>query len=282
MTFQTLPLAHRCVLSLTGPDTLTLLERLVTSRTADWGEGEARYGALLTPQGKVISDFLALRTSDGVWLDTDRAEAAGLAKRFQMFRLRSEVDIMVRSDLEVWISTESAPTVPPDTVHAFPDPRHPDSLWRLFRPVTGDTASAADVAAYHRNRIRLGLPEQGSDFHAAEVFPADINMDRLGGLDLKKGCFVGQEVVSRMHRRGTIRKRTVILEGKTLEPGLDLVCAERQAGQITSASAPVALGRLRLDRTGPGTESLMAGATTATLIGPEWLAGEQTALAALP
>ena len=86
-------LPHRSVLALTGPDTLALLERLVTCNTTGWTPGEARYGALLTPQGKIIADFLALRTEDGVLLDVHTDALGDLAKRLKLFRLRAKVEI---------------------------------------------------------------------------------------------------------------------------------------------------------------------------------------------
>ena len=82
-------LPHRAIVSLAGPDTITLLERLVTNDTTDWGPGTTRYGALLTPQGKVLADYLAVRTADGVLLDVSKTEVDALAKRLKLFRLRS-------------------------------------------------------------------------------------------------------------------------------------------------------------------------------------------------
>lgn len=280
MTHEPAFLPHRCVLRLTGPDTLTFLERLVTCNTTDWPAGEARYGALLTPQGKVLGDFLALRTPEGVWLDTDRAEAPALAKRLQLFRLRSQLDIEIEAPLQVWALTGPDPVVAGEIMHRFRDPRHPLAAPRaIVRPGAAlPSPDSEPLAAYHADRIRLGLPEQGRDFTSAEVFPADINMDRLGGIDLKKGCFVGQEVVSRMHRRGTIRKRSVILQGDALVPGCSISGHDRPLGRLTSAAAGCGLGRLRLDRLTPGMTDVRVGDSVAVLAGPDWLEAERAAL----
>jgi len=205
MTDSISPDPQRCLIKLSGPDTLTLLERLVTNNTQDWNEGERRYGALLTPQGKVIADFEALRTAGGVDLNVAAVAAEDLAKRLKMFRLRADVQIDIG---------EEAPA--------------------LYR----------DEA----RRIMAGRPIQGVDFGAAEIFPSDINMDRLGGVALNKGCFVGQEVVSRMHRRGNIRRRTVVLLGENLEVGGDVRAGGNSLGQVTSVDQKCALARLRIDR----------------------------------
>ena len=101
-------LPQRAVLSLTGQDTMVLLERLVTNKTTDWSPGETRYGALLTPQGKVITDYLALRTNEGVLMDVATDFIDDLAKRLKMFRLRSHVQIEKRDDLFVIAGLEDA------------------------------------------------------------------------------------------------------------------------------------------------------------------------------
>ncbi len=262
-------LPNRVVVSLTGPDTIMLLERLVTHNTADWSVGEARYGALLTPQGKVIADFLALRTQDGVQLDTAKAHAGDLTKRLKMFRLRAQVEIQLRDDLVVVIhpGADKAGVV---------DPRHADLPRRSFQPAPG----AKPAADYDALRLSLGIPEQGEDFGTAEVFPAEINLDLQGGIDLKKGCFVGQEVVSRMHRRGTIRKRTLIIHGSYMFRA-DEIHAKTGIGVVSSAFKDIALARIRIDRLARAeaeNQPLRIGENTVTVEKPAWLQAEMAAL----
>lgn len=253
MTSNLVPLPHRSLLSLRGPDTIALLERLVTNATTDWEEGETRYGALLTPQGKVIADYLALRTEDGVWLDVSNEHIADLAKRLKMFRLRSDVEIEHRDDLFVFAGLDPCaerPETPDSAAYAYRDPRYAEGRLRLIAGNTDGEGSSESLADYHRDRIAYAVPEQGSDFGAAEVFPAEINMDVLDGVALNKGCFVGQEVVSRMHRRGKIRKRTLRIdlpETLTAAPG-DEIKAPLPIGAVTSARAAQALAVVRIDR----------------------------------
>ncbi len=195
---------HRSLISLDGPDTIALLERLVTNDTRDWQVDQIRYGALLTPQGKVIADYQATRTGTGIDLNVSDIGAEDLAKRLKMFRLRSDVEIEL-------------------------------------------TAEAPPLFDSEAERIAAGIPIQGIEFGAAEIFPSDINMDRRGGVALNKGCFVGQEVVSRMHRRGNIRRRTVIVEGEALAADA-VIMAGGPLGQVTSVAGGLALARLRIDR----------------------------------
>ena len=149
---------NRKILSLTGPDTIALLERTVTHNVANWAvEGDARYGSLLTPQGKIIADYLATRTEDGVLLDVHEDAAENLARRLKMFRLRSDVTIEPREDLQVLQSEAGSP-----------DPRSGSiapplyDAWRCRRDMSD---------SYHDLRIAAGVPEWGSDYRAADVFP---------------------------------------------------------------------------------------------------------------
>jgi hypothetical protein len=278
-------LPHRAGLSLTGPDTLVLLERLVTNATNDWDLGTTRYGALLTPQGKVLSDFLALRITDGVLLDVSADHVDDLAKRLKMFRLRSNVEIARLENLVIMAGIEDTSNDVPSlngAAYVYQDPRYPGGRVRSF--VTLDQVDQdQSMSAYHADRITHGIPEQGFDFGAAEVFPADINMDVLGGVALKKGCFVGQEVVSRMHRRGQIRKRTLrfsVDARSAIETGAELL-APAPVGTVSSYEGDHGLARIRVDRL---IKAEAAGATVTlnetpvTITKPDWLVREQDAM----
>lgn len=283
-------LPHRAVLSLSGPDTLTLLERLVTHDTSSWTPGETRYGALLTPQGKVLADYLALRTTVGILIDVSAAYADDFLKRLKMFRLRSEVEIERLEDVFVVAGIEAAPEgVRPISGAQFVylDTRYPRgrlrglatkeswAAWYGYHPAEW----SRPVNEYHLDRIQNGIPEQGFDFGTAEVFPADINMDVLGGVALNKGCFVGQEVVSRMHRRGKIRKRTLpisVAATETLTADQELR-AVAPIGAVTSAEENYGLARLRIDRwqsVEADGAAISIDETPVTIAKPEWLSLE--------
>ena len=248
---------HRKVLSLTGPDTIALLERTVTHTVANWSEGEVRYGGLLTPQGKIIADYLATRTEDGVLLDVHEEAVEDLARRLKMFRLRSDVTIEPRDDLQVQQSEAGQP-----------DPRSHALPRRFLMPGGADGISET----YHDLRIAAGVPEWGSDYRAADVFPTDVNMDVMNGIDYKKGCFVGQEVASRMKRRGKVRKRTVLVKGENLAPEDKVMIGDLPAGSITSSAGPLALALLRTDRAAG--KLLSVGNQSILVQAPDWLQQE--------
>ena len=272
-------LPQRSVIRLDGPDTMALLERLVTNATTHWKTGEARYGALLTPQGKVIADYLALRTETGALLDVANAHAADLAKRLKMFRLRSDVDIALAEDLHVWASIGADPDPIANAAYAYRDPRYQGKRARILTKGTAPESDPAGLVEYHLDRITNGIAEQGADFGTAAVFPAEINMDVLQGVALNKGCFVGQEVVSRMHRRGKIRKRTLVLNlpaSVAVEPG-DEIMAPLPIGTVSSVVDNRALALVRTDRLRSAEQSgeaLKVHETPVTLEKPAWLADE--------
>lgn len=256
-------LPDRAILRLTGPDTIALLERTVTHTVADWAEGEARYGALLTPQGKIIADYIAHRAADGVLIDVHADAADDLAKRLKMFRLRSAVEIARDETLVSAIN-----------VDGVPDPRTP-KLPR--RSVVSAGEAANPLPRWDALAISAGIPEWGRDYRAAEVFPTDINMDLMHGIDYKKGCFVGQEVASRMKRKGLIRKRTVRLQGESLETGAEIRAGETILGTITSAAAGEALALIRTDRFAKAIQDKLpvtVNGTPAEIEGAPWLIAE--------
>ena len=282
---QTL-LPHRAVLEISGTDTLTFLERVLTNEIALQPAGETRYTALLTPQGKVLVDFMVKRVPDDpaphVFLDVPASEAEVLKKRLTMFRLRADAAITMRDDLAVWHSQSEI--ADEDVICVLRDPRHQAAGHRLLRSEGAGTGDV-DLGHWHTERIRMGLAEYGFDHSAGTVFPSDINMDMSGGIDLKKGCFIGQEVVSRMHRRGKIRRRTVMISGtgelqissRLESPTAGLV------GEITSTAGSTALARIRLDRLARAESSgerILAGNTAITIEKPDWLQQEIATLQA--
>lgn len=261
-------LDHRAVLVVSGADAGTFLNGLVTVSTIDLAEGEIRYGALLTPQGKVIADMILTRTADGFLIECDASVAPSLLKRLRMFKLRAAVAIEERSDLGV------------TAFEGSPDPRSALAPSRRIGPRAN---AKGDIAAYHTARIAAGVPEQGIDFGVEDVFPADINIDLNGGIDFKKGCFVGQEVVSRMKRRGTARRRTLNASfAADISAPAPVLANGFEIGMLTSISGDAGLVRVRIDRMADAqmkNETITVGGAPISLDSPPWLAAELAAMA---
>ena len=253
-------LPDRGVVKVSGADARDLLNGLVTTDATLLRPGLGRFGALLTPQGKITVDFLITEAPSGhgggFLIDCPRALAQGLADKLGFYKLRAKVAVENLSDsLGVLAAWDGDPAVTPDL--AFADPRDAALGWRVLVPAelaqkVADLIGAdlLDSTAYDAHRIASGVPRGGLDFMYGDAFPHETNMDRLHGVDFDKGCYVGQEVVSRMQHRGTARTRTVrvILEGPSPEPGAAVLAGDKPVGTMGSTAGHNGLALIRVDR----------------------------------
>lgn len=241
-------LPDRGVVSVKGTDAQHFLQNLVTNNVDRLAPGDAGYGALLSAQGKVLFDFLVFAVADGYLLDVPKALVADLEGRLGLYRLRSKVEIVDRSDdLEVQVAWGM--DTPPSGFTS--DPRVSALGYR--RVVTPgdepiDAGIELDADAFTDHRINLGVPAGGDDFGYGDAFPHDADIDQLAGVDFGKGCFIGQEVVSRMQHRGTARRRIVQIRGNDLTPGADIMDGDLPVGNVGSSVGRTGLALIRLDR----------------------------------
>ncbi|MBB4303930.1 hypothetical protein GGD81_002982 [Rhodobium orientis] len=270
-------LSNRAVVRISGEEAHHFLQGLVTNDMAAVDEQGAGFGALLTPQGKILFDFLIARDSDGYLFDTPKATVADLVKRFSFYKLRAKVEVANLSDSHMVVAFWDAETAPDVAGTVFADPRHAGLGYRAiveragFAPA-GDTA---DVDAYTAHRVAIGVPEAGVDFDYGEVFPHDVDMDFLAGLSFAKGCFVGQEVVSRMQHRGTARRRVVKASAQAdlPAPGTAITAGEKTIGSLGSVAGTDGLALVRIDRAKTAMDAgtpLLSGDAELTLSIPDW------------
>lgn len=256
-------LEDRGVVAVTGADAAKLLAGLVTNDMARLDTEAALYAALLTPQGKILFDFLIVKVDGGFLLDTAREGIGDLVKRLSMYKLRSNVAIRDASAefavAAAWGADGAVPalTLAGEGSHAFADPRLPALGLRVLmdaRAADGELGSLGaervSAEAYHAHRIGLGVPEGGRDFPLGDTFPHEALMDQLNGVSFTKGCFVGQEVVSRMQHRATVRKRVVPVTGENDLPAgpLPVLAGEVEIGRLGSVAGARGLALMRLDR----------------------------------
>lgn len=278
-------LPDRGVVKVAGSDVTKFLDGLVTADLDKVTAGHARYSALLTPQGKIIADFIIAKANeDGHYmLDCPRALAPTLVQRLNFYKLRAKVTIEDLSEtlgvLAVW---DNPPTSGPGLSYA--DPRLPAlGLRCMISTHIAEKAAAElgatllDAADYEAHRIARGVPRGGSDFIYNDAFPHEADMDQLGGVDFDKGCFVGQEVVSRMEHRGTARTRVVpvAFDGAPPEAGVTVTAGATTLGMMGSASGAIGRGMatLRLDRVGEAMANatpIMAGGIAIRPVKPDW------------
>lgn len=263
-------LADRGVVKVAGEPARTFLNGLLTTDIAGMTPDTPRYAALLTPQGKIIADFIVAQTptAEGgdFFLDCPRALAAVLVEKLNFYKLRAKIMV---EDLSEALGVMAVWDGAGDTEYGlvYPDPRLAALGQRLMLPPHLAEAAAADLGAtlvdaseYESHRIALGVPRGGLDFIYGETFPHDADLDQLHGVDFRKGCFVGQEVVSRVEHRGTARNRIVpiVFENFAAEAGSPVMAGEKSVGTMGSSSGKNGLAMLRLDRV---EDALASGAT---------------------
>src|SRR5262245_4586058 len=278
-------LPDRGVVKVAGPDARKFLNGLVTADIAGVAPSGPRFAALLTPQGKIIVDFIVAEAEavdgGGFFLDCPRALALALTERLNFYKLRAKVMVEDLSEilgvLAIWDCDGRT-----DYGLCYPDPRLAQLGARCMMPphLAGKAAvdlgaEFLDASSYEAHRIALGVPRGGSDFAYGDAFPHESDMDQLRGVDFDKGCFVGQEVVSRIEHRSTARTRVVPVgfDGPPPETGIPVMAGDKNVGIMGSGVTGRGLAALRLDRVEEALAnraSLIAGGIELHLVKPAW------------
>ncbi len=284
---KTAVLPDRGVVKVAGEEARKFLNGLLTADIGAMSPDKARFAALLTPQGKIIADCLvveaAAQDGGGFFLDCPAALTATLASRLAFYRLRAKVTIDdVSPDLCVMAAWDGDGETGKGLLYR--DPRLSALGLRVILPPASVTEAAnelgaalVDAAAYEAHRIALGVPRGGLDFIYGEAFPHEADMDQLHGVDFEKGCYIGQEVVSRMQHRGTARTRTVsaLYDGGAPEAGAAIVANGKTIGTAGSSAQGRGVALVRLDRLDDALKAgaaLSAGGLPVRLTKPDWAA----------
>jgi folate-binding protein YgfZ len=278
-------LPDRGVVKVAGVDARIFLNGLLTTDVAKVTPAQARFGALLTPQGKIIVDCIVAEApaedGGGVFLDCPKALAPALVEKLNFYKLRAKViceDLSkVLGVMAIWDRSGST-----DYGLLYPDPRLPALGQRVMLPphlakdaVADLGAELVEASAYEAHRIAQGVPRGGLDFMYGDAFPHETDMDQLAGVDFDKGCYVGQEVVSRIEHRGTARSRIVpvIATGFVPDAGVPVMAGDKQVGTTGSHAGASGLAMLRLDRVADARAAgtpLTAGGIAIELRKPGW------------
>ena len=278
-------LSDRGVIKVVGDDARTFLHGLVSADLLKLASGMARFCALLTPQGKIVADFIVVEApapdGGGFFLDVARARIPVLLEKLNRYKLRARALVEDLSEILAVAATWDGDAAGSIGLH-YVDPRLPALGMRLMLPPHRFAEAAAQLGAtvveaseYEAHRIALGIPRGGVDFSYDDAFPHETDMDQLGGVDFAKGCYVGQEVVSRMEHRGGARTRAIPVryEGTAPDAGVAITAGERQIGTMGSTAAGRGLALLRLDRVAEALsrgEPLLAGGVSIQPLKPDW------------
>lgn len=272
-----MPMVHleeRTCLTVSGPEAEHFLQNLITTDLAALGTDEVKPGALLTPQGKIMFDFLISRMEpEGFRIDLRSDTADDLVKRLTLYKLRARVEISKQDQTVVMAGWEIDSCSSENDSIRLHDRRFSEGS-HVHRIYGGTGAGDATLADWTLLRIRNGIAESGTDYALSDAFPHDVLLDQNGGVGLRKGCYVGQEVVSRMHHRGTARRRVMIAGAESdLAEGSEVTAGGRAIGTLGSARGAEAIAIVRIDRVAAAMEAgepILAGETPITLSVPDW------------
>ncbi|MFN3320258.1 MAG: YgfZ/GcvT domain-containing protein [Allorhizobium sp.] len=260
-------LPDRAFVKIAGADAEHFLQNLVTTDLGALAENELRPGALLTPQGKILFDFLISRDGDGILIDIPADQMDAFIRRMTMYKLRSPVTIEA-------LPVTGATVTWGESAEGVADHRFALAGTELRRQ-SGRAGDPADREGYDALRILHGVPESGADYALQDAFPHDVLFDKSGGVSFRKGCYVGQEVVSRMQHRSTARRRVVILSAEASLPatGTEITIGGKPIGALGTVAGERALAIVRIDKAGEAMaagEPILAGDVPVTVTLPSW------------
>ncbi|RCK51789.1 aminomethyltransferase [Thalassospira profundimaris] len=287
------PLPDRAVIRVSGPDRVDFLQGLVSNNVEKISPEQSGYGALLTPQGKFLYDFfMYYQDEDSLLIECEGGERAeSLFKKLRMYKLRAKVELTdVSNDYDVFAvfgdNAASALSLPEqagstarlaDGIKAV-DPRLTAMGCRVLLPkgeegtLAGTGSVKSTIEAYHEQRVRLGLPNGSEELEVDKAILLENGFEELGGVDFKKGCYMGQELTARTKYRGLVRKRLLPIEidGPTPEVGSQIMNDDREAGIIKSIHGNSGLAMIRLERVDKEA-TLNAGDARITVHIPDWV-----------
>jgi len=272
-------LKDRALVSVSGPDAEHFLQNILTTDLDTLDAGEAKPGALLSPQGKILFDFLVSRAGENAFRLECRADISGeFVRRLMLYKLRAKAEISKADQVLVTVAWgnesassdfDSTPAAGSATVvdRRFPD----DHVTRSY----GSAEASGDDDAWQAFRIARGIAESGTDYQLGDAFPHDVLLDETGGVGFRKGCYIGQEVVSRMQHRGTARRRVLIVRAglPLAATGTELTVNGRPVGSLGSNAGTTGLAIARIDRVKAALDAgqpIMAGDVPVTLTIPSW------------
>ena len=238
-------LEDRSIVAVSGPEARGFLQGLITNDVEKLAPGHALYAALLSPQGKILFDFLLAEGDGAILIDCAATSRDALIKRLSMYKLRAKVQVEPREQLGVLVRFDGPPS---ERGAVFRDPRLAALGVRIIGAGAELPSPLEPAAAYHARRLELGVPE-GADFGHEKIFALDAGLDELHAIDFEKGCYVGQELTARMKHRSTARKRLLAVESaQELEQGVELRAGSLMIGEVVSVYGRRGFALVRLDK----------------------------------
>ncbi|PZR73758.1 MAG: hypothetical protein DLM52_10570 [Chthoniobacterales bacterium] len=259
----------RAKLRITGADRVRLLNGQTTNDVRKSNASATQESCVLNAKGHLEAHLFLFATPEALWIDASEELREQLAARLERYIIADDVTIEDVTD-EFALFHVLAPTPPriPEAKFCLDARRFLENGWdvwctqrdkELMRQTLAAEAEFVDASAAETLRIEHGIPRWGCEL-TPEILPPEAGLE-LRAIDYEKGCYIGQEVISRMKMSGQMRQR---LCGVTADQELlarsELRAAEKPAGKITSATfsprlnVHIALGFIKRGFSHPGTE----------------------------
>ena len=234
----------RIVLCVSGPDAKSFLQNLVTNDVTKL-KNNIIYSALLTPQGKLVTDFFLVDAGQNILIDVNSKASDTLLKLLTLYKLRAEISID-KTDLKVSLGINKRP------LNSLDDPRHPKMGWRYY----GNEDLSEKNINWEKIRIENLVPEFGKEL-SNDSYILEYGFENLNGVDFKKGCYVGQEVTARMKHKSKLKKGLALLGTKGSVPfDTPINANDKIVGKVFSSTKNQALAYLRFEF---ASQKMMAG-----------------------
>jgi len=286
-------LEDRGILFIQGSDTKEFLQNLITNDINKVDEANSCFSSLLTPQGKYLFDFLVVKHKKGYFIDCEKKQIEELFKQLNIYKLRSDIEILNLSNefvvaafsYEKFISFDGAKDLPGNTFKygedpVFLDPRHKKlggrliiNLEKLYLSLKKLDLKSTNPEEYYKLSYELGIPQKNIEKLRNKLFGIECNFEELNGIDFKKGCYIGQEITSRIKLRNKLSKRLLpiqLIEGKLIE-GATIKNNDNEIGKVLiNNQYPFAIIKYLSDNFDPKIKYKSEEAVLKIII-PEWI-----------
>jgi hypothetical protein len=277
-------LKDRDIISISGSDSASFLQNVITNDINKLNESNSLYSALLTPQGKYLYDFFILKHEKNYLIDCESETAENLLSCFQKYKLNANIEFKnIASDNSVAIITyEKFQQIQKNDVVdiVFSDPRTNlmgariiSKLEKLNLAIKKLGLKLTDQEQYFETAHTLGLPIKGLKKLQNQIFILELNFEEEKGVDFKKGCYIGQENTARMKLGNKLRRRIFPLKtSNELKDGSEIFFKNEVVGKVM-ISKPKAFGLIKLYDPNIETfldEDLKCNNSNVNLVKPYW------------
>ncbi|WP_333023176.1 CAF17-like 4Fe-4S cluster assembly/insertion protein YgfZ [Wolbachia endosymbiont of Pentidionis agamae] len=253
-------LPNRGVLKLSGPDVRGFLQDVITNNINKLNIQKAVYSLLLNPQGKYLYDFFLIENGKNILLECESIYINGIVERLNLLKTYLRVKIQDVSKLyKVGVSLNSDAVNINELQITFQDPRHVNLGFRIISPIELCLDESGNLNDYEYVRISNLIPDGIRDMVQNVSFPLQYLIDKVNGIDFNKGCYIGQEVVTRMSRQQSLRRKLYLVSGENDLPiaGTKIIKSDEEIGELRSSIKNIGLALLYTEKASSENDSLI-------------------------